>query len=69
MEAQYTKHLRGLLLPEEWGKFILHYDLSMSLQDPQLKPNDISNSLTEKKIGFRLDFADLVFIPLRKNLY
>jgi hypothetical protein len=31
MEAQHIKHLRGLLLPCEWGEFMLHYKLSVSI--------------------------------------
>lgn len=89
MEAQFTKHTRGLLLKGECEKFILNYKLAVSsfsasismyrsqknnisksnnsrllsygvLQDPQLIPSEIAASLAEKKIGFRLDNADLV---------
>ncbi|RCV43814.1 hypothetical protein SETIT_9G324000v2 [Setaria italica] len=98
MEAQFTKHTRGLLLKGECEKFILNYKLAVSsfsasismyrsqknnisksnnsrllsygvLQDPQLIPSEIAASLAEKKIGFRLDNADLVFMPVRKSSY
>ncbi|XP_039854550.1 uncharacterized protein LOC120712749 isoform X2 [Panicum virgatum] len=39
------------------------------LQDIESIPADIVVSLSEKKIGFRLDNADLVFVPLRKYSY
>ncbi|XP_039845831.1 uncharacterized protein LOC120705499 isoform X4 [Panicum virgatum] len=36
------------------------------LQDTDSIPTEIAVSLSEKKIGFRLDNADLVLVPLRK---
>lgn len=36
------------------------------LQDTDSIPTEIAVSLSEKKIRFRLDNADLVLVPLRK---
>ena len=29
MEEQFRKHLQDLLLPEEWGKHVVHHDTAV----------------------------------------
>ncbi|KAG2659187.1 hypothetical protein PVAP13_1KG341600 [Panicum virgatum] len=42
------------------------YQVNFASSDTDSIPTEIAVSLSEKKIGFRLDNADLVLVPLRK---